>query len=284
VLEGVPTAAGALVALLISVISVVLISPLLALWLALSAAGSVWAASLMTGRVASAALEERATAVRLGSAVTDTARGMEALRATGSARGAILRLRELSVLSEDAVAAHAKAQANHEAVVALLSGLLFGTSVTLAALTASSSGGSAAAIALLVFLVDYIMLPVQSIGFVLRSIASAAPSLERVKAVCLNEASSPAVVIESADGGLVLQGITYGALGGLDLEARPGEVVGVKPDTAEEGAALLRLLSAPAPAQRDVEGRIAAGIEAGDNHVRIIVENGSPQLFRGSIS
>jgi putative ABC transport system ATP-binding protein len=127
------------------------------------------------------------------------------------------------------------------AVVALVGGRL-------AAAGEISTGQLVAAVGLAQFLVD----PLRELGWVNERLAQARASARRIAELL---GADPAVhsgtiaLPERVDGAVQVLGLRHGSLAGLDLDVRPGELLGIAAADPGDAVALLRCLAREADAE-----------------------------------
>lgn len=233
---------------------------------------------------------EQERAARASGVAADLVDGVRVLKGLGAVPAAVARYERASRDALGATLGATRVQAGYEGAVLAANGLFLALVALvggrLAADGAISVGGLVAAVGLAQFLIT----PLQMLGWVNGRIAQARASAARIAellatgpAVADGEPGTPAVPARPA---LALHGLRHGSLRGVDLEVGAGETVGVAAADPADAAALVACLARevdPAGGSITVEGRPLAAHPPRVARTTVLVAAHGAELFSGTL-
>lgn len=245
------------------------------------------AAPLLTRR----ATAQQAEVARVSAMATDLVSGVRPLRGIGAEDAAATRFVGSSRTALGATLTLAKANSTFQGVSAAISALLSAGVAGGAGLLALQGRISVAELIAVVGLAQFLIEPLGMMSRLPGVAAVVRGSADRL-ALVLNAkhlvAEGDLAVDDPSVNGLTLNGIGYRSLVGVDLEAAPGEIVGVVAIAARDGDALAAVLSGQL-AHDDYEGSVTIGKypmrELSLDSVRstLLVEPHNTDLFAGTL-
>ncbi|WP_306208573.1 ABC transporter transmembrane domain-containing protein [Actinoplanes sp. RD1] len=286
-IDYVPRIAGAVVATVISAVTLLVISVPLGLAV-LVVTPIVLAllqvsAPLITKRVA----DQQEQAGRATSLATDLVTGLRPVRGLGAQEAAAGRYRVVSRRSLAATLRAARTQGAYEAASTTLSTLLACAVAVLAGWFALTGRISVGELITVIGSAQFLLEPFGLLAVIPSWVAEARASADRVAKVVDAGLTLPDGVASPSPEGceLRLSGVRHGSLAGLDLHVRPGEFVGVVAGRPADAEALVRLLAVP----DSYEGTVLLGGEPLElvqrDHARrlLLVQPHHADLFTGTI-
>lgn len=286
---GAPLAVAAGAAIVVTAVSLLVISVPLGLLILLGTPPLLYLVELLGRPIERRAEPEQERAAVASGVAADLVAGIRVLKGIGAESAAAQRY---AVTNRAALAATLRATSAHawyEGAILAANGLFLAVIAfvggRLAADGALTVGGLVAAVGLAQFLVG----PLQVIGWANGVLAQARASASRIAEVL---ATGPAVATGSRPapahvrGGLRVRGLVHGPLDGLDLDVSPGELVGVVAPDAAAATALLACLGRevdPAGGAVDVDGVPLAEYAPEAARRVVLVAAHDAQLFAGTV-
>jgi len=235
------------------------------------------------------AADEQARAARAAGIATDLVTGIGVIKGIGAEAPAIERYRRASRESLRATLRAARAEAVYNGAATAVTGtflvLVALVGGRLAAGGTISIGELIAAVGLTQFLVG----PLSSIARVGSVLLRARASAGRIAAVLSappDVPGGPAALPRPLQGALRLRAVSHGPLTEVDLEVRPGELLGlVVPDPAHAAALLACLARDADPASGSVEldGVPLHDVDPDAGRAAVLVVPHDPDLFDGTL-
>lgn len=284
-----PLGLAGLVAIVVVAVALLRISVPLGLLILLGTPPLLWLVHLLGKPLERRSGPEQERAARASGVAADLVAGIRVLKGIGAEPAAV---RRYVGTSQDALAATlraTKAQAWYQGAVLAANGLFLALIALvggrLAADGAITIGGLVAAVGLAQFLVG----PLQIFGYVNGRLAQARASAARITEVL---AAPPAVAagrrpLPDVGGALRLRGLRHGPLDGVDLDVRPGELLGVVTPDPAAAVALLRCLGRevdPEGGAVELDGVAITEYEPVDVRGAIAVAAHDAELFAGTLT
>ncbi|MFJ6632949.1 ABC transporter ATP-binding protein [Streptomyces sp. NPDC091376] len=304
-------AVSALTALLAGAVFLLRISVPLGLVVLLGTPLLIWLGHLLSKPLERRSEAEQERAAHASGIAADLVAGLRVLKGIGAETAAVARYRGTSRDSLTATLRATRAQAWQKGVVLALTG----TFIALVALVGGrlaargeiSLGELVSAVGLALFLLG----PLSELSWLNSEFAQGRASASRIAAVL---AAPPAVTAGTgrpagpesattttggpgtaaegvprtrAQGHVRLRGVHYGTLAGLDLDAAPGEVVGVVAPDPADAAALLRCLGRrgdPDSGSAELDGVELTALRPADVRAAILVAEHDADLFEGTLA
>ncbi len=289
ILDIVPRAAAALTALTASAVALLVINVPLGLAVLVGTPIVLGVMQLAAPLVTRRVTTQQETTARAAAVATDLVAGLRPLRGLGAERRAADRYRDASREALDATLHAARA-----------TGAFTGASVTVSGLLAVGVAGLAGWFALeghlgvgelitVVGLAQFVIEPLGTLSRLPGFVAVSRASANRLALLLDAEPLVPAGDRPLPDGtDLDLADVGFRSLDGLNLRARPGELLGVLAHRPEDAEALAHLLSGHVPAA-DYRGSITVGgvplsdIEPVHARRALLVEPHHTDLFAGTV-
>ncbi|GIM91108.1 ABC transporter permease [Paractinoplanes toevensis] len=248
VLDHIPRVISALLAVVVSAVTLLLISAPLGLIMLVATPIMLVTLNLAAPLIADRIARQQDQAGRTTSLATDLVTGLRPLRGIGAQDAAAERCRVVSRESLAATLSAARAQNAYQGASTMLSTLLAGGIAIAAGWFALTGRITAGQFITVIGSAQFLIEPFGTLAIVPRWYAAARASAGRVASVLeaglvLPEGNGAEPAGQRYD--LCLRGVRYGPLAGLDLHVRPGEFVGVVAYRPAEAEALVRLLTVP---------------------------------------
>ncbi|WP_045741092.1 ABC transporter ATP-binding protein [Actinoplanes rectilineatus] len=246
-LDHIPRIASALIAVVVSAVTLLLISPPLGL-IVLIATPIVLAVLNLTGPLISRRVaDQQEQAGRASSLATDLVTGLRPLRGIGAQNAAADRYRVVSRRSLDATLRASRTTNAYLSGSTMLSTLLAGGIAIAAGWFALTDRITVGQFITVIGSAQFLIEPFGTLAVVPSWVAAARAAADRVASVVTAGLILPAGVADPSGDtcDLRLAGVTHGSLAGLDLHVRPGEFVGVVAHRPADAEALVTVLSIP---------------------------------------
>lgn len=286
VLQAVSLVAGAVSALTIATIVLLTISVPLGVGVLIGSPLVVWLLHRASQPLHRQAALEQARAGDASAVATDLVRGARVLQGIGAQGTAARRYREVSDASRRATVRAAAAEHALDGVNVLIAGLFLAVvayvGTRLAAAGTISVGELVAAVGLTQFLIG----PLQRIGFAAGLVARSRASASRAAAVlraepALTAASSPAATAPTSPG----PGALTLRLDGRPLvSTAPGEHVGVVIEDVAVAARVVDVLARRVAGEVTVDGVDLGSLPLADHHRLVLVADHDAVLFEGTVA
>nr|WP_133825370.1 ABC transporter ATP-binding protein [Actinomycetospora succinea] len=233
---------------------------------------------------------EQERAARASGVAADLVDGVRVLKGLGAVPAAVARYRRASRDALGATLGATRVQAGYQGAVLAANGLFLALVALVGGRLAAdgqiSVGGLVAAVGLAQFLIT----PLQMLGWVNGRIAQGRASAARIAAVLATgpavgegDAATPAVPARPA---LALHDLHHGSLRGVDLDVAAGETVGVVAADPADAAALVACLAREVDPDRGtitVEGRPLAAHPPRVARTAVLVAEHGAELFSGTL-
>ncbi|OLL20604.1 MULTISPECIES: ABC transporter transmembrane domain-containing protein [unclassified Rhodococcus (in: high G+C Gram-positive bacteria)] len=258
ILHVVPATAAAITAVAGAAVALLLVDVPLGLLVLLGTPAILVALDRATPLLTRRMTAQQEAVARASGLATDLVTGLRPLRGLGAEPAAARRYREASA---DALAATLRATR--------AAGVYTGTSAAVSALLSVAVAGVAGWAALagrisvgelitVVGLAQFVVEPLGTLAALPSSWAASRASADRLSLVLHAPPLLPAGTGTPSDGRLVLRGLGYRSLRGMDLTVAPGELLGVLAHRPQDAEALADVLSGQVPPE-DVRGELTVG-------------------------
>ncbi|MFB4316043.1 ABC transporter transmembrane domain-containing protein [Actinomadura sp. 21ATH] len=278
---------AALVGLAVAAVVLLRTSVPLGLLVLLGTPALLWLGHLLSRPLERRSRAEQERGAHASAVAADLVNGLRVLKGIGAEPAAVERYRRTSRDSLEATLRAARAEAWQNGTVLALTGIFIAIVALvggrLAAAGTISLGQLVSAVGLALLLLG----PLSVLLWVTAELAQGRASAARVaevlaapEAVTGGGTAAPAPL----DGRVRLRGVAYGPLRGLDLEAAPGELLGVVAADPAAAAALLRLLGREADPEDgavELDGVPLATLAPGTVREAILVAPHDAELFAG---
>ncbi|MFI6318916.1 ABC transporter ATP-binding protein [Nonomuraea sp. NPDC050556] len=289
ILDYIPRATGAVVATAVCAVSLLLIDVPLGLAVLVATPLALLALHLATPRITRRVAEQQETAGVAASLATDLVSGVRPLQGIGAEAAAARRYVEVSQRSLAAALRAARTQGGYDAA-SLISGSLLACGIAvLAGWFALRGQISIGEFLTVIGLAQFLMEPVSLLAVIPGWVAEARASADRIARVAdapllLPDDGRAAVLAAAGSPGLEVRGLRYGTLDGVDLDARPGEFVGIVAHRTADAEALVQVLSGRVPPHRHEGAVLLGGVRLGgirlaDARRTLLVEPHRTDLF-----
>jgi putative ABC transport system ATP-binding protein len=233
---------------------------------------------------------EQERAARASGVAADLVDGVRVLKGLRAEPAAVARYVEASRSALGATLGATRAQAGYQGAVLAANGLFLALVALGGGRLAASGAISVGQLVSAVGLAQFLVTPLQIVGWVNGRLAQGRASAGRIAAVL---SAPPAVAAGSVataaggDGALRIRGLVHGPLQGLELGVAPGELVGVvsaDPGTAE---ALVRCLAREVDPEDGVvvlDGAELHALDPRQARAGVLVAAHDAQLFSGTVA
>lgn len=227
---------------------------------------------------------EQEEAGRASGTAADLVDGLRVLKGAAVEEAARQRYQEASRASLAATLRATRAQAWHTGSLLATNGVLLAVVALVAGVLATRGAMSVGELVAAVGLAQHLLSPLQVLGWFAGILARGRASAERLAAI---SAAPPAVAAGARAlpaplrGEVRVRGLRHGTLAGLDLTARPGELLGVVADSAD-ATALLRCLgrdALPAEGRVELDGVPLADLDPAEVRAAVLVTAHDAALF-----
>ncbi|MDX3852781.1 ABC transporter ATP-binding protein [Streptomyces sp. AK02-01A] len=283
------TGLSALTGLLVSAVLLLRISLPLGMTVLLGTPLLLWLGHLLSKPLERRSEAEQERAAHASGIASDLVAGLRVLKGIGAESAAVARYRRTSRDSLTATLRAARAEAGQNGMVLALTGAFIAVVALvggrLAARGDISLGELVSAVGLALFLLG----PLSEFSWVNSEFAQGRASAARIADVL---AAPPGVspgtggLPRPVAGRIRLRGVSYGTLREVDLDASPGEVIGVVAIDPADATALLRCLgrqSDPLGGSVELDGVSLATLDPADVRTAILVAEHDAHLFEGSL-
>ncbi|MEV4844458.1 ABC transporter ATP-binding protein [Micromonospora matsumotoense] len=253
-LDHIPRITSALVAVTVSAVALLLISPPLGLTVLVAIPIVLAILNLTAPLIARRVKEQQDQAGRATALATDLVTGLRPLRGIGAQDAGAARYRRVSRRSLAAALRASRTQNAYLSASTMLSTLLAGGIAVMAGWFALTGRITVGQFITVIGSAQFLVEPFGVLAVVPSWTAAARASADRVAAVLQAGVVLPPGVAAPPDTGyeLRLTDVTYGPLAGLHLHVRVGEFVGVVARRPADAEALARLLAVPDAYQGDI--------------------------------
>ncbi|MCE3554389.1 ABC transporter ATP-binding protein/permease [Pseudonocardia sp. RS11V-5] len=285
-----PMGLAALASLVVAAVALVRISVPLGLLILLGTPPVLYLVHLFGRPLERRSEAEQERAARAAGIAADLVSGIRVLKGLRAEPAAIRRYTRASADSLTATLRATGSQAWFSGTVLIVNGTFLAAIALvggrLAATGEISVGQLVSAVGLAQFLVD----PLQELGWVNERLAQARASAARIAGILGARpavAGGSAALPERVAGAVQVRGLQHGPLRGLDMDARPGELLGVAAADAGDAVALLDCLAREADQER---GTITLdGVPLGDYppetaRSAVLVAAHDTALFTGTVA
>ncbi|MFJ1598151.1 ABC transporter ATP-binding protein [Streptomyces sp. NPDC088261] len=282
-------AAAALAALTVSAVALLWISVPLGLVVLLGTPLLLWLGHLLSKPLERRSEAEQERAAHASGVAADLVAGLRVLKGIGAESAALARYRSTSRASLGATLRATRAQAWQNGMTLALTGVFLALVALvggrLAAQGDISLGGLVSAVGLALFLLG----PLQVAGWVNAELAQGRASAARIAEVL---SAPPAVVpgpgapTRPVRGEVRLRAVSYGGLRGLELDAAPGELLGVVTTDPADALALLHCLGRvadPDAGSVELDGTALASLDPALVRDVVLVAGHDADLFEGTV-
>lgn len=289
-LDHIPRIASALVAVVVSAVTLLLISAPLGLIVLIATPLVLVVLNLTAPLIARRVHDQQEQAGRATSLATDLLTGLRPLRGIGAQDAAADRYRSVSRRSLDATLRAARTQSAYQGAATTVSSLLAGGIAIAAGWFALTGRITVGQFITVIGSAQFLIEPFGTLAVVPSWVAAARASADRVASVTQAGLVLPETSKINNDVDvrheLRLNDVKHGPLAGLDLHLRPGEFLGVVAHRPADAEALVGLLAVP----DSFEGEIRLGGEPletidRDRARRLLhVEPHRSDLFTGTLA
>ncbi|MEV0038465.1 ABC transporter ATP-binding protein [Streptomyces sp. NPDC050804] len=283
-------AAAALAALGVSAAALLWISVPLGLVVLLGTPLLLWLGHLLSKPLERRSEAEQERAGHASGVAADLVAGLRVLKGIGAESAAVARYRSASRASLGATLRATRAQAWQKGMTLTLTGVFIALVALiggrLAAAGDISLGGLVSAVGLALFLLG----PLEVVGWVNSEFAQGRSSAARMAKVL----AAPPAVEPGPDalpvpvrGHVRLRGVSYGALRDVDLEAAPGELLGVVATDPADALALLGCLGRvadPDSGTVELDGKALTALDPAEIRKVLLVAGHDADLFEGTLT
>ncbi|WP_222723671.1 ABC transporter ATP-binding protein [Streptomyces sp. t39] len=298
VTAAVPYAAAALAGLAVSAVALLRISVPLGLLILLGVPPLLWAGHRISRPLERRSEVEQERAAHASGVAADLVAGLRVLKGIGAEAAAVARYRHTSRESLAAALRSAVSRAWHDGAILVLTGMFIAAIGLVGAHLAMRDLISVGELVAAVGLAQFLLGPFQLLTYVSGEFAQGRASADRIAEVL---ASPPAVTGAAAPGAeaagagtapgaaaarLELRGVVHGTLRGVDLDAGPGELVGLVARDPATAADLLRCLGReldPDAGEIRVGGLPLTGLDPDTVRRTILVAHHDADLFESSL-
>ncbi|MBA8952753.1 ABC transporter transmembrane domain-containing protein [Actinomadura namibiensis] len=279
---------AALVAIVVAAVVLLRVSLPLGLLVLLGTPALLAAGHLLSKPLERRSHAEQERAAHASAVAADLIGGLRVLKGIGAESAAVRRYRRISGESLTATVRAARAEAWQNGTVLALTGTFIAIVALIGGRLAAAGDISLGDLVTAVGLALLLLGPLQVLAWVNTEFAQARASAARIAEVLASPAAVPPGDAEPARpvrGHVRLTGVTCRTLRGLDLEARPGELVGVVAADPADAVALLRCLGRerdPDDGAVELDGVRLASLDPGDVRREILVAPHDADLFDGT--
>ncbi|MGW0672934.1 ABC transporter ATP-binding protein [Streptomyces sp. NPDC002746] len=233
-------------ALVISAVALLRISVPLGLLVLLGIPPLLWLGHRISRPLERRSETEQERAAHASGVAADLVAGLRVLKGMGAESAAVARYRTTSQDSLAAALRAARSRAGHEGAVLSLTGVFIAVIGIVGAYLAMRGSISIGDLVAAVGLAQFLLGPFQLLTYVNAEFAQGRASARRIAEVLDSPAAvegGETTVPDDAAGQLRLSGVRLGSLRGIDLDIRPGELIGVVTDDPAAAADLLLCLA-----------------------------------------
>ncbi|MEU5164223.1 ABC transporter ATP-binding protein [Streptomyces sp. NPDC020875] len=280
----------ALTGLLVSAILLLRISVLLGLVVLVGTPLLLWAGHLLSKPLERRSAAEQERAAHASGVAADLVAGLRVLKGIGAEPAAVARYRRTSRASLTATLAAARAQAAQNGMVLALTGVFIALVALVGGRLAARGDITLGELVAAAGLALVLIAPLSLFSYVNAELAQGRASADRIASVldappAVTAATAPATT--PVRGGIRLRGISYGPLGGLDLELRPGSFTGIVTTDPADAEALLAVLARrhdPDAGTAELDGTAFPGLAADALRAAVLVAPHEADLFAGTLA
>ncbi|WP_237539648.1 MULTISPECIES: ABC transporter ATP-binding protein [unclassified Streptomyces] len=283
-------AVAALAALSVSAVALLWISVPLGLVVLLGTPLLLWLGHLLSKPLERRSEAEQERAGQASGVAADLVAGLRVLKGIGAEPAAVARYRSASRASLDATLRATRAQAWQKGMTLTLTGVFIALVALmggrLAAAGDISLGGLVSAVGLALFLLG----PLEVVGWVNSELAQGRSSAARIAKVLAAPPAvepGPGVLPVPVRGHVRLRGVAYAALRDIDLDAGPGELLGVVATDPADALALLGCLGRvadPDAGTVELDGLALTTLDPAEIRKVLLVAGHDADLFEGTVT
>ncbi|PRX45514.1 putative ABC transport system ATP-binding protein [Prauserella shujinwangii] len=284
-----PFAVAGLAGLLVSAVLLLRISVPLGLLVLLGTPPLLWLTHLVGRPLERRSGDEQERAAHASGVAADLVAGLRVLKGIGAEAAAVARYRRTSRDSLAATLRAARAHAGHDGVILALTGLFIAVVALVGAHLAARGDITVGQLVAAVGLAQFLLTPFQIFAWVNGQLAQGRASAERIASVL---AAPPAVVpgtgvLSGGTAGHVrFSGVTHGTLRGVNLEVRPGELLGVVCPDPADAVHLLECLAReadPGAGSVELDGVPLPELDLDELRSAVLVAAHDADLFEGTL-
>ncbi|MGC5394927.1 ABC transporter ATP-binding protein [Streptomyces sp. DT20] len=276
-------------ALVISAVALLRISVPLGLLVLLGIPPLLWLGHRISRPLERRSETEQERAAHASGVAADLVAGLRVLKGMGAESAAVARYRTTSQDSLAAALRAARSRAGHEGAVLSLTGVFIAVIGIVGAYLAMRGSISIGDLVAAVGLAQFLLGPFQLLTYVNAEFAQGRASARRIAEVLDSPAAvegGETAVPDDAAGQLRLSGVRLGSLRGIDLDIRPGELIGVVTDDPAAAADLLLCLARerdPADGLIELDGVPLTGLAPDALRRAVLVAHHDADLFETSL-
>ncbi|MFE0426479.1 ABC transporter transmembrane domain-containing protein [Streptomyces sp. NPDC058953] len=280
----------ALTGLLVSAFLLLRISALLGLVVLVGTPLLLWAGHLLSKPLERRSAAEQERAAHASGVAADLVAGLRVLKGIGAEPAAVARYRRTSRASLTATLAAARAQAAQNGMVLALTGVFIALVALVGGRLAARGDITLGELVTAAGLALVLIGPLSLFSYVNAELAQGRASADRIASVLNAPAAvTPGTAVPTAPvrGGLRLRGVSYGTLGGLDLDLPPGSFTGVVTTDPADAEALLDVLARrrdPDHGTAELDGTAFPGLTADALRAAVLVAPHESDLFAGTLA
>ncbi|WP_066952602.1 ABC transporter ATP-binding protein [Streptomyces lushanensis] len=283
-------AVAALAALGVSAVALVRISVPLGLVVLLGTPLLLWLGHLLSKPLERRSEAEQERAGQASGVAADLVAGLRVLKGIGAEPAAVARYRSASRASLVATLRATRAQSWQKGMTLALTGVFIALVALLGGRLATagdiSLGGLVSAVGLALFLIG----PLEVVGWVSSEFAQGRSSAARIAKVLAAPPAvepGPGVLPVAVRGHVRLRGVSYAALRDIDLDAAPGELLGVVATDPADALALLGCLGRvadPDAGTVELDGLALTALDPAEIRKAVLVAGHDADLFEGTLT
>lgn len=276
-------------ALVISSVALLRISVPLGLLVLLGIPPLLWLGHRISRPLERRSETEQERAAHASGVAADLVAGLRVLKGMGAESAAVARYRTTSQDSLAAALRAARSRAGHEGAVLSLTGVFIAVIGIVGAFLAMRGSISIGDLVAAVGLAQFLLGPFQLLTYVNAEFAQGRASARRIAEVLDSPAAvegGESAVPDGAAGHLRLRGVRLGSLRGVDLDIRPGELIGVVTGDPAAAADLLLCLARerdPADGLIELDGVPLTALGPDGLRHAVLVAHHDADLFETSL-
>ncbi|MFE0047346.1 ABC transporter ATP-binding protein [Streptomyces albireticuli] len=284
-----PYGVSALAGLAISAVALLRISVPLGLLVLLGIPPLLWLGHRISLPLERRSGTEQEHAAQASGIATDLVSGLRVLKGFGAEAAAVDRYRRTSQDSLAAALRAAGSRAWHDGAILALTGIFIAIIGLVGAHLAMNGDISVGDLVAAVGLAQFLLGPFQLLTYVNGQLAQGRASADRIASVLAAPPAVPAGAAAPAEpvaGALRLRGVRHGALRGVDLDIRPGSLVGVvakDPATAADLLVCLGREAVPDEGSIELDGVGLSELDPVGTRRAILVAHHDADLFEGTL-
>lgn len=291
VLTTLPTLMSAIAALVVTIVALFSVSFELGLLVVVGSVPVLVVMHLLGRPLQKRVYADQEASAEVAGVAADLVRGLRVVKGLGAEQAASERYRRSSARSLEASMRSAWFEAGFTGVSVLVTGVFLAVVALVAGRQAANGSISIGALISAVGLAQFLIGPLERLIATSAQFAHARAAAERVATVLSSE---PAVdgeerldlAGERGAGHLVIDGVDFGSLRGVSLEARPGELLGVAALDATDARSMMGMLARdgdPSAGEIRLDGASLDKAVPSDVHGAVLVAAHDADLFDGSV-